>query len=103
MRAVVRYRYGAELEVAELPDPVPTGNDVLVRVRAAGVDRGAWHIWTGLPTVARLAFGLPRPRDPKLGMDAAGTVLAVGPEVTSTSGDDARSRNCASCSPPPAL
>ncbi len=84
MKAVVRYAYGDEhvLDIADLPDPVPVKDEVLVRVHAAGVDRGAWHIMTGRPHLARLAFGLRTPRDPKLGMDAAGTVEAVGPEVT---------------------
>jgi NADPH:quinone reductase-like Zn-dependent oxidoreductase len=84
MKAIVRYTYGNEetLELAELPDPVPSKDDVLVRVRAAGVDRGAWHIMTGTPHLARLAFGLRRPRNPQLGMDAAGIVEAVGPDVT---------------------
>ncbi|MBU1587315.1 MAG: NAD(P)-dependent alcohol dehydrogenase [Actinobacteria bacterium] len=84
MKAVVRYTYGDEsvLEYTDLPDPVPGPGEVLVRVRAAGVDRGAWHIMTGLPHLARLAFGLRRPRDPRLGMDAAGVVEAVGPDVT---------------------
>lgn len=84
MKAVVRYTYGDEsvLEYADLPDPVPGPGDVLVRIKAAGVDRGAWHIMTGLPKLARLAFGLRKPRNPQLGMDAAGTVEAVGADVT---------------------
>lgn len=84
MRAIVRHTYGDEsvLEHAELPDPVPAAGEVLVRVKAAGVDRGAWHIMSGLPKLARLAFGLRRPRDPQLGMDAAGVVVSVGEGVT---------------------
>lgn len=84
MKAVVRYVYGEEhvLELADLPDPVPGAGEVLVRVRAAGVDRGAWHVMTGRPHLARLAFGLRRPRDPRLGMDAAGIVESVGAGVT---------------------
>lgn len=84
MKAIVRHTYGDEsvLEYSELPDPVPAAGEVLVRVEAAGVDRGAWHIMTGLPKLARLAFGLRRPRDPQLGMDAAGVVVSVGEGVT---------------------
>lgn len=84
MKAIVRHTYGDEsvLEYSELPDPVPAAGEVLVRVKAAGVDRGAWHIMTGLPKLARLAFGLRRPRDPQLGMDAAGVVVSVGEGVT---------------------
>ena len=82
MKAVVRYSYGESLELVDLPDPVPVKDEVLVRVRAAGVDRGAWHVMTGRPHLARLAFGVRRPRDPQLGMDASGIVEAVGPDVT---------------------
>ncbi|MFF1832414.1 NAD(P)-dependent alcohol dehydrogenase [Paenarthrobacter sp. NPDC058040] len=93
MRAVVRETYGGPevLEVKRLPRPVcsarsagsaRSGKEVLVRVHAAGVDRGAWHMMTGLPYLGRLAFGFAKPRDPALGMDLAGIVEAVGPEVT---------------------
>jgi NADPH:quinone reductase-like Zn-dependent oxidoreductase len=84
MRAIVRETYGGPevLRLARVPRPVTKGDDVLVRVRAAGVDRGVWHIMTGLPYLARVAFGLRKPRGAVLGLDLAGTVEAVGPEVT---------------------
>jgi NADPH:quinone reductase-like Zn-dependent oxidoreductase len=84
MKALVRYTYGPEsvLEIAELPDPAPGKGEVLVRVRAAGLDRGAQHVMTGTPYLARLAFGLRKPRDPQLGLDASGVVEAVGEGVT---------------------
>ena len=84
MKAIVRYSYGTEkaLKLADLPDPIPVKDEVLVRVLAAGVDRGAWRIMTGTPHLARLAFGLRTPRSPQLGMDAAGIVEAAGPDVT---------------------
>jgi NADPH:quinone reductase-like Zn-dependent oxidoreductase len=84
VKAAVRYHYGPEsvLHLVELPDPVARDGEVLVRVRAAGVDRGAWHVMTGTPYLARLAFGLRRPRNPQLGMDASGTVEAIGAGVT---------------------
>jgi len=90
MKAIVRHTYGDEsvLEHADLPDPVPAAGEVLVRIRAAGVDRGAWHVMTGLPRLARLAFGVRRPKDPQLGMDAAGVVEAVGEGVTRFSPGD---------------
>jgi NADPH:quinone reductase-like Zn-dependent oxidoreductase len=53
-----------------------------VAVRAAGVDRGAWHVMTGLPYLGRLRFGLRRPRNRVRGLDVAGTVQAVGTNVT---------------------
>lgn len=91
MKAVVQDQYGTEevLRLAEVPDPVIAADDeVLIRVAAAGVDRGAWHIMTGTPYLARLAFGLRTPKNPTLGQDAAGTVIAVGPAVTRFSPGD---------------
>jgi NADPH:quinone reductase-like Zn-dependent oxidoreductase len=58
---------------------------VLVRVRAAGLDRGVWHVMTGLPYMVRLVvptMGLRRPKAPIRGMDLAGQVEAVGRDVT---------------------
>lgn len=85
MRAVVQRRYGAAadvLEMATVVRPDPTGADVLVQVRAAGVDRGTWHLMTGKPYLLRLALGIRRPRNPVPGGDLAGAVVAVGPDVT---------------------
>jgi NADPH:quinone reductase-like Zn-dependent oxidoreductase len=53
-----------------------------VQVDAAAIDRGTWHLMTGLPLVVRPAFGLRAPRQPILGRDLAGTIVAVGAEVT---------------------
>jgi NADPH:quinone reductase-like Zn-dependent oxidoreductase len=55
---------------------------VLVQVRAAGLDRGTWHLMTGLPYAARLAFGLRAPRARVPGRDLAGVVVEVGDDVT---------------------
>lgn len=67
----------------EIEDPVPGPRQVLVRVRAAGIDRGAQHLMQGLPYVMRImGFGLRRPRSPVPGTNLAGTVEAVGLEVT---------------------
>ena len=84
MKAIVRRSYGSEseLHLAELPDPTPGKGEVLVRVHAAGLDRGAWHLMTGTPYLARLALGLRKPRDPQLGMDAAGVIESVGEGVS---------------------
>jgi NADPH:quinone reductase-like Zn-dependent oxidoreductase len=87
MRAVVQNGYGSTevLELTTIDRPVPTGNQVLVRVHAAGLHRGDWHIMTGLPYLIRFAvptLGLRGPRTPVLGMDVAGVVEAVGPDVT---------------------
>jgi NADPH:quinone reductase-like Zn-dependent oxidoreductase len=64
---------------------VPTDNEVLIRVHAAGLHRGDWHVMTGLPYMIRLVvpdLGLRRPKVRVRGMDVAGTVAAVGKEVT---------------------
>jgi NADPH:quinone reductase-like Zn-dependent oxidoreductase len=84
MRAVVQERYGPPAEVLQLRDvdPPEVGDDqVLVRVRAAGVSRAVWHLVTGRPAPARLASGLRTPRVPIPGRDVAGTVEAVGRDV----------------------
>jgi NADPH:quinone reductase-like Zn-dependent oxidoreductase len=85
MRAVVRDAYGAVdlLQVREVPTPTAAAGEVLVRVRAAGLDRGAWHVMTGRPYLLRLSgFGVRRPKDPGLGTELAGVVEAVGEGVT---------------------
>ena len=84
MKAIVQDAYG-ESEVLRLEDvvvPEIGPDEVLVAVRAAGVDRGAWHVMTGLPYLGRLGFGLRRPRNRVRGLDVAGTVEAVGANVT---------------------
>ena len=56
---------------------------MLVRVHAAGLDRGTWHLMTGKPYLMRiLGFGLRRPKHPVAGLDVAGTVVAIGSAVT---------------------
>src|ERR671920_1258717 len=66
-----------------LPVPAIGPDEVLVQVRAAGVDRGVWHAVTGLPYPLRLAgFGLRAPKAPVVGGDLAGVVTAVGRSVT---------------------
>lgn len=85
MKAIVRKEYGTA-EVLSLEDvavPAPGDDQVLVRVHAAAVDRGAWHILTGKPYAMRLfGFGLRTPRFPGLGGDLAGVVETVGRNVT---------------------
>ncbi|MGH9152848.1 MAG: NAD(P)-dependent alcohol dehydrogenase [Acidimicrobiales bacterium] len=84
MKAIVQDAYG-RAEVLRLDDidaPEPDGGEVLVRVRAAGVDRGVWHLMTGQPYVARLAIGFRRPRNRVPGMDVAGVVERAGTGVS---------------------
>ncbi len=84
MTAIVQERYGTAdtLELRTIPRPTLGDHDVLVRVAAAGVDRGVWHLMTGRPYLTRLAFGLRRPRNPVPGLDLAGVVDTVGAAVT---------------------
>ncbi|HEV7167734.1 MAG TPA: NAD(P)-dependent alcohol dehydrogenase [Micrococcaceae bacterium] len=84
MRAIVQDGYGpAEvLHPALVPRPTPAVNEVLLRVQAAGLDRGTWHLMSGRPYLMRLGLGLRRPRNPIAGRDIAGTVVAVGAGVT---------------------
>lgn len=84
MKAIVRHEYGGTEQVAmeDRTDPVPGPGEVLVEVRAAGVDRGAWHLLHGEPRLVRLAFGVRRPKQPVLGRELAGVVAAVGDGVT---------------------
>lgn len=84
MKAMTRDDYcGPDgLELRDVDTPSPRAGEVLVRVRAAGVDQGAWHVLTGLPYLGRLAFGVRRPRAKVIGMDVAGVVESVGAGVT---------------------
>jgi len=84
MRAVVRDRYGNAdvLEIRAVPRPTISAGQVLVEVQAAGIDRGVWHLMAGEPYAVRLAIGLTKPKQPVLGMDVSGRVVAVGADVT---------------------
>jgi NADPH:quinone reductase-like Zn-dependent oxidoreductase len=87
MKAIVQDAYGTEdvLEYRDIDKPAPKDDEVLVRVRAAGLDRGVWHVMTGLPYLVRVVvptMGLGRPKVPVRGMDLAGRVEAVGGRVT---------------------
>jgi NADPH:quinone reductase-like Zn-dependent oxidoreductase len=87
MKAIVQERYGDDAEVvlrlAEIARPDVDDDEVLVRVRAAGVDRGVWHIMTGLPYPLRLGgYGTRAPTERVRGREVAGVVEAVGCAVT---------------------
>src|ERR671920_1778566 len=85
MKAIVRDTYGSPdvLELRDIDRPEIQDDEVLVRVHAAGVDRGVWHIMTGLPYPIRIAgYGLRAPKNPVPGMDLAGVVEAVGKNVS---------------------
>jgi NADPH:quinone reductase-like Zn-dependent oxidoreductase len=92
MDAVLQRSYGPVDTVAVEPVPLPhVGDDeVLIEVAAAGLDRGVCHLMTGTPYLLRLAgFGFRKPKNPVLGMDVAGRVVAVGSDVERfTPGDE---------------
>jgi len=85
VKAIVQDTYGSTdaLELRDIDKPEIADDEVLVRVHAAGVDRGVWHVMTGLPYPIRLAgYGLRAPKTPVPGADVAGVVEAVGKDVT---------------------
>jgi NADPH:quinone reductase-like Zn-dependent oxidoreductase len=91
MKAIVYCDYGmANLKLREIEKPVPADDQVLVKVRAASVNPYDWHLIEGTPYAMRaMGVGLRKPRDIRLGVDFAGTVEAVGKNVTNFKpGDD---------------
>ncbi|MDQ0770826.1 NADPH:quinone reductase-like Zn-dependent oxidoreductase [Pseudarthrobacter defluvii] len=91
VKAIVQDVYGSAdvLELRDIARPEPGAREVLIRVRAAGVDKGVWHLMTGLPYLVRLfGYGLRKPKVPVRGREVAGVVEAVGPGVTRFSPGD---------------
>ncbi len=85
MLAIVQDGYGSTdvLRLAEIDKPEIAANEVLLKVGAAGMDRGTWHNMTGQPYLMRvMGFGFRGPKNPIAGLDVAGSVVAVGSEVT---------------------
>jgi NADPH:quinone reductase-like Zn-dependent oxidoreductase len=85
MKAIVYCDYGvANVKLEEIEKPVPNDDQILVRVRAASVNPYDWHYVEGTPYVIRAigGIGLRKPKDTRLGVDFAGTVEAVGKDVT---------------------
>jgi NADPH:quinone reductase-like Zn-dependent oxidoreductase len=85
MKAIVQDVYGSvdRLRFGDVEKPVIGDGEVLVRVRAAGVDPGVWHLMTGRPYLLRLmGVGVRRPKVPVRGRDLSGVVEAVGGRVT---------------------
>jgi len=85
VKAIAQNEYGTTdvLTVTELPEPEAGPDDVVVRIRAAAVDPGVWHLMEGTPYLVRLmGFGVRRPKARVRGLDFAGVVHAVGENVT---------------------
>ena len=84
MKAIVYCNYGLRnLKLEDVEKPVPNDDQVLVKVRAATVNPYDWHFVEGTPKIMRaMGVGLRKPKDTRLGVDFAGTVEAVGKNVT---------------------
>src|SRR5437016_652098 len=84
MKAAIYCEYGlANLKIEQIEKPSPTHDQLLVRVRAASVNPYDWHFVEGSPKIMRgMIGGLRKPKDTRLGVDFAGTVEAVGKNVT---------------------
>ncbi len=84
MQAVVYRCYGGPevLSLEDVPKPEPSGDQVLARVHAAAVNPLDWHYMRGSPYFMRLEAGIGAPNDPTMGVDFAGTVEAIGADVT---------------------
>ena len=84
MKALLFKEYGSPdiLQFKDVEKPVPGDNEVLIKVYAASANPLDWHSMRGAPFLARVEFGLQKPRDPRLGADVAGRIEAVGKNVT---------------------
>lgn len=91
MKAITYTQYGSPdvLQLQEVEKPTPKANQVLVKIHAAATNAADWHIMRGSPFFARFSFGLLKPKHPRLGLDFAGTVEAVGSDVTEFQPGDA--------------
>jgi NADPH:quinone reductase-like Zn-dependent oxidoreductase len=84
MKGVVNNCYGSPdvLKLAELPKPTPADDQLLVKVHAAALNPLDWHMMRGSPYIMRMSSGFGAPKDSRIGVDFAGTVEAVGKNVT---------------------
>jgi NADPH:quinone reductase-like Zn-dependent oxidoreductase len=84
MKAVVHYNYGSPdvLQIAEIEKPTPNENQILIKVHAASINAADYRPLSGKPFPLRLMIGgLLKPKDPRIGIDVAGRVEAVGANV----------------------
>src|SRR5688572_14908606 len=91
MEAIVYTKYGSPdvLELKEVEKPTPKDTEVLIKIHAASANPADWHLMRAEPFLARLANGLLKPKNTRLGADVAGRVEAVGSNVTQFQvGDD---------------
>ena len=90
MKAIIFTEYGSPdvLQLKDVDKPMPKDNEVLIKVHAASANPADWHIMRGAPFLARLEFGLRKPKISRLGADVAGRVEAIGRNVTQFQGGD---------------
>lgn len=91
MKAIVSTKYGSpnDLQLKEVDKPIPSGNEVLVKIHAASLNFGNIVLLKGKPFLARFAFGMLKPKFSIPGGDIAGTVEAIGKDITQFQvGDD---------------
>jgi NADPH:quinone reductase-like Zn-dependent oxidoreductase len=91
MKAAVYTRYGPPdvVQITDVEKPVPKDNEALIKVRAASLNPLDWHFMRGTPYAVRIIAGLRKPRVPRLGVDVAGQVEALGAKVSQFKlGDD---------------
>ena len=96
MKAIVYREYGPPevLKLEEMEKPTTKDKEVLIAVRAAGVNPLDWHFLRGLPYPVRLLTGFRKPKDPRFGVDVAGEVVAVGSDVRELRAGDAVFGTC---------
>ena len=84
MKGIVAHCYGAPdvLRLEQVAKPTPADDQLLVKVHAAALNPLDWHVMRGSPYIMRMSSGLGAPKDPRVGVDFAGTVEAVGKNVT---------------------
>lgn len=84
MKAIMARQYGTPdvLTLEEVDQPTPQGSQVLVKIHAAATNPSYWHRMEGKIPILRQMYGDPQPTDPTMGSDCAGTVVAVGEDVT---------------------
>jgi NADPH:quinone reductase-like Zn-dependent oxidoreductase len=101
MKAMVQDRYGSGdvVEPRDIDKPAIGDDQVLIRVRAAGVNPADWAIMHGLPYIARPIYGLRRPKHEVRGTDVAGQVEAIGGQVTRFKPGDRSSAGASARSP----
>jgi NADPH:quinone reductase-like Zn-dependent oxidoreductase len=83
LKAIVYEQYGSPdvLQLVEIEKPAPRDNDVLIEVKAASVNPLDWHFMRGAPFLVRISMGFRKPKNPRLGVDVAGRVEAVGKKI----------------------